>query len=260
MDQNGRAAPETVFSARSKFYVTSALHTDPEVLANVVRMAAPERSMIALDIGTGTGHTAIAMAPHVSKVVALDLTEEMLYEGRKLCAEKGILNVEFRKGDAMGLPFSDGTFDIVTCRRAAHHFSDITKAVGEMGRVLCPGGRLIIDDRSVPEDDEVDEAMNHLDILHDPSHVREYRASEWSKMLGRAGLAVGELTEYRKRVPMSRFTEVVSEETSKEMYDYLYARSPRCKWLLNFEDEDGGVSIDHFFVMMRADKVRKASL
>jgi ubiquinone/menaquinone biosynthesis C-methylase UbiE len=190
----------------------------------------------------------------VAKVIALDLTEEMLAEGRKLCSQKGVGNVEFRRGDAMELPFPNDHFDIVTCRRAAHHFSDIDKALGEMHRVLRPGGRLVIDDRSVPEDDEADEAMNHLDVLHDPSHVREYRASEWSMLLEDAEFEIIELMEYRKRVPMSKFTEVVSDETSKEMYRYLETRTSRCKLLLNFEKKDGDVVIDHFFVTVSATK------
>jgi len=249
---NERTAPEDVFSKRSKYYATSTAHTDPQVLDDVVRMAMPERNMLALDVGTGTGHTAIALAPHVSRVIALDVTREMIDEGMDLCAQKGVPNVEFQLGDAMALPYRDHAFDIVTCRRAAHHFTDIERAIYEMRRVLVPGGRLVIDDRSVPPDDEADDAMNRLDVLHDPSHVREYRRDRWIDMLESAGMAVTETLEYRRRVPMLKFTEGLDEGTAQEMYDLIARCSAHCRSVLNAEKRYGDVLIDHFFVMLSA--------
>ncbi|OPY33088.1 MAG: hypothetical protein A4E32_00760 [Methanomassiliicoccales archaeon PtaU1.Bin124] len=248
-----RAKPQDVFSKRSKFYVTSALHTDPEVLANVVRLSSPSKGMVALDVGTGTGHTAMALAPFLEKVIGLDITEEMLQEGRKVSKEKGLLNVEFRIGDAMELPFPDGSFDIVTCRRAAHHFTDIGKAIREMARVLRTGGRLVIDDRSVPDDDEADVMMNRLDILHDPSHVREYRAGEWQKMLAEADMDVVEVQRYTRHLPMSKFTAGLDGAVAERMNDLSASASPACKRKLNYEMKEEPY-IDHFFVMLLATK------
>ena len=251
---NDRARPEDVFSKRSKFYVTSAAHTDPGVLAEVVRMAAPALTDRGLDIGTGTGQTALALAPHVKCMVGLDVTEQMLLEARKLAIRRGIFNVEFRLGDAMALPYPDHSFEVVTCRRAAHHFTDIRRAVAEMHRVLRPGGRLIIDDRSVPDDDEADEAMNHLDVLHDPSHVREYRLSEWEALLSDAGLEVREMSRYRRHQPMSKFTEGLEASVANEMMDYLESRGAACKAALNYEIVGGEAHIDHSFVILAAVK------
>ena len=167
--------PQQSFSQRAAFYTTSSAHTDKSVLDRVVELAQPQAHQIALDVATGTGHTAFAIASFVREVIAIDVTIEMLIEGRKLKAERGVSNVEFRLADVHELPFDDRSFDSVTCRRAAHHFVDIEKSLAEMKRVLTRGGRLVIDDRSVPEDDFVDAAMNRLDWLHDESHVRQYR-------------------------------------------------------------------------------------
>lgn len=116
-----------------------------------------------------------SLAPHVAHVVGTDLTPQMLAEAEHLAHDRAFGNVRFCLADVHALPFGDGTFHLVTCRRAAHHFSDIARALREMKRVLRPegfakpfgSGRLLIDDRSVPEDDFVDERMNELDRLHD---------------------------------------------------------------------------------------------
>jgi len=130
--------PQTVFGQRAAFYTTSAVHKDKAVLDRVVELARPKSTDIVLDVATGTGHTAFAFAPHVKSLIATDVTPEMLSEGEKLKAEGGITTVEFQLADAHDLPFEDATFDVVTCRRAAHHFMDITQALREMKRVLRP--------------------------------------------------------------------------------------------------------------------------
>lgn len=179
--------PQTVFAQRAAFYTTSAIHKDKAVLDRLVELACVQPTDRVLDVATGTGHTAFAFAPHVREVIATDLTPEMLAEGEKLKAECGMQNVEFRIADAHDLPFDDASFDVVTCRRAAHHFADIRRALREMMRVLKPGGRLVIDDRSVPEDDFVDATLNRLAWLHDHSHVRQYRPGEWRSKMQEAG-------------------------------------------------------------------------
>ena len=75
----------------------------------------------------------------------MDLTEGMMNEGRRLCDQRGITNVHFLNGDAMAIPFPDQHFDIVVCRRAAHHFRDARKAVAEMARVVRRSGYIVID-------------------------------------------------------------------------------------------------------------------
>ncbi len=125
-----------VFGERAATYTTSASHTDPDVLARVVELARPQGGWTALDVATGTGHTAFALAPHVRHVVGVDLTPEMLSEARRLQADNGLDNVSFAVADAHRLSFADGAFDLVTARRAPHHFADIEGALAEMRRVL----------------------------------------------------------------------------------------------------------------------------
>jgi ubiquinone/menaquinone biosynthesis C-methylase UbiE len=183
-------AVRSTFAPAAAAYTASAGHADADALARVVAYAAPRSTDIALDIATGSGHTALAIAPYVASVVALDITPEMLAETARNASGRGLGNVRVQLGAAEALPFRDGSFDIVTVRTAPHHFADIAQAVREMARVARVGGRVVIVDTTVPEDDVLDAEINAIELLRDPSHVRNYRPSEWRRMVEAAGLEV----------------------------------------------------------------------
>lgn len=164
-------------------YATSTGHNDPNVLSRLVALCRPGLEDQLLDVGTGAGNVALAFAPYVRHVVALDLTPQMIEETVRRAREAGYSNVEGIVGPAEKLPFPDASFQLVVCRLCAHHFSDVAAAVGEMNRVLAPGGKLMIMDSVAPEDDELDKEINAIEVLRDPSHVRNYRPSEWRAML-----------------------------------------------------------------------------
>jgi SAM-dependent methyltransferase len=185
---HGRVAAQ--FGAAAGAYGVSLTHADPAALEHVVELARPMESDVALDIATGAGHTALALAPHVAQVIAYDLTEPMLAETARNAAARGLQNVTTRQGAADSLPFPDESFDIVTVRQAPHHFADVRAAVREMARVARPGARVVIIDSAAPEDDSLDRQWNHIEKLRDPSHVRNYRPSEWREFVGSAGLQV----------------------------------------------------------------------
>jgi len=199
-------------------------------------------------VATGTGHTAFAFAPHVKEIIATDITSEMLAEGEKLKSELGIRNVEFVIAEVHQMPFRGGAFDILTCRRAAHHFMEIDKALLEMMRVLEIGGRLIIDDRSVPENDFVDATLNRLDVLHDPSHVREYRPGEWGRMMHDAGFEVQTVEPYAKLRPLSAFTNGVESENVAEIERIIASLDEEQRRALNVTSINGEVHLNHWFI------------
>lgn len=181
---------KAAFGPNAHAYTTSQGHADADALAELVKLVGPQPSDTMLDVGTGAGHTAIAFAPYVWQVVAFDLTPQMLEEVERNAAAKGITNLSTEQGAAESLPFEPGTYDLVSCRLTTHHFADLPQALGEMARVLKPGGRLIIIDTTVPEDSELDRQINEIEILRDPSHVRNYPASEWQALVSQAGLSV----------------------------------------------------------------------
>jgi len=162
---------------------------------------------------------------------------------------RALANVGFCRADVHRLPFPDGCFDAVTCRRAAHHFARVLPALREMRRVLKAGGRLIVDDRSVPDDDFVDATMNRLDRWHDESHVRQYRPAQWKRMLEKAGFAVELIEPYTKHRPLSSLTEGVSDEDVARIRETLAAMSAEERGKFALEEQGGESHLTHWYLI-----------
>lgn len=176
------------FGAAAAAYASSRVHAggrDLEAMLNAVPLTGGER---VLDAGCGAGHTALAFAPRVREVHALDLTQAMLKQTGRLARERGIGNLHLRRGDVEALPYPAGGFDLVTSRLCAHHFARPVRAVTEMVRVLRPGGALLLSDSVAPEDPDRDRFLNRIEKLRDPSHVRDHSLREWRAWLEAAGL------------------------------------------------------------------------
>lgn len=236
------------FGATAAAYTTSAGHADASALAVLVDLAEPQPSDRVLDIATGAGHTALAFAPRVRAVVAYDLTEPMLAETAKNAAARGLANVVVRQGSAERLPFPDASFDIVSVRLASHHFADNATAVREMGRVVQPGGRVVVVDNYGPEEETLDAQLDRIERLRDPSHVRSYRLSVWRKLLADAGLTLRhEKTDhYSESVRGMNFDDWVRRsktppERVAELRRLFREASPQFKELLQVETEGDSI-------------------
>jgi ubiquinone/menaquinone biosynthesis C-methylase UbiE len=176
------------FGATAERYRASAYHSSAPDLDALVEAAALTGTEEVLDIGTGTGFTALALAGGAARVTGVDLTQRMLEQARDLATERGIDNVVFEEGDAQALPYADESFDVVACRVCAHHFADAAAAVREAARVLRPGGRVLWVDSLSPADAAQDTFLNCVELLRDPSHVRDYTVDQWQAMFAAAGL------------------------------------------------------------------------
>ncbi|MFQ5934382.1 MAG: class I SAM-dependent methyltransferase, partial [Dehalococcoidia bacterium] len=175
------------FGKQAEEYHQSLYHARGKDLEEIVRLAAPGREEVALDLATGAGHAAFAVAQRAGQVIASDITYPMLGRAQKTAQERHITNVEFLLCDAQEIPFSDSSLDLVTCRAAPHHFKHVDRAVGEAFRVVKPGGRVVMVDGAAPEDSELRQFLYRLEKLRDPTHNRRYSLSEWSGMFRSAG-------------------------------------------------------------------------
>lgn len=178
------------FGAVAAGYATSDVHAggpDLEAMLAAVALRGDER---VLDAGTGAGHAALAFAPRAGEVVAVDLTEPMLEQGRRLAAERRIANVRWEPGDVEHLPFLDAGFDLATSRYSAHHYPHPAAAARELARVLRPGGWLLLADVVAPDDPATDTILNAIEVLRDRSHVRDHTIGQWRALLEAAGFAV----------------------------------------------------------------------
>jgi len=141
-----------------------------ELEAKVVRFVAPSGEERALDSGSGTGALALALAPHVREVVAVDLVPELLEQGRR--RGERLPNVSFLEGDATKLPLEAGSFDLAGSLRTLHHIARPELAVAELARVTRPGGRVLVIDQIASVDPLAAAELNAFERARDPSHAR----------------------------------------------------------------------------------------
>jgi SAM-dependent methyltransferase len=165
-----------VWSQRADAFRDSPTHRAGPDLELLVEWCEPGHDVKVLDVATGGGHVARRLREDGSTVVSVDPAPGM--------------NPDVVAA-AEALPFEDGSFDVVACRLASHHFRDIRKAVAEMARV---SQRLVVIEDNVFTDERLEKAEK----LRDPTHVRCYTEEEWKEMLTEAGLEVEQLERFER--------------------------------------------------------------
>ena len=177
------------FGKTAASYLTSAPHARGASLERLVTLTSPQKDWHALDVATGGGHVAYTFAPHVARVWATDITQEMLDLVKAEAQKRGIANIRTAYAKAETLPFEDANFDLVTCRIAPHHFESIRAFLGEVHRVLKPSGLVALVDNVVPAG-SVGDYVNAFERFRDPSHLRSWTMEEWRAALKAQGFAV----------------------------------------------------------------------
>jgi len=170
-------------------YVTSNVHGSGYTLDRLIALLEPKAGQRALDIATGGGHVALALARAGAEVMASDLTPRMLNAARSHITQQG-LDVSYGAVDAEHFPFADASLDIVTCRVAAHHFPNAAQFVRECARVVKRGGIVGLVDQIGPAEPEDARYINTFERVRDPSHNWQYSQPEWESFFTGVGLRV----------------------------------------------------------------------
>jgi SAM-dependent methyltransferase len=202
-----------MFGSQAPAYAASPVHVSDDSLEAIVRLAGPGTYNWTVDLGTGAGFTAFAMAQISRRVVASDLTRPMLVETRRIGGERRRGNLMLSQNAAEHLPFAGGSLDLVTCRVAGHHFADFERALDEIRRVLKAGGSLVMADTVAPEDDAVGAWLNDVELRRDFSHVNDRKISVIEAMLAARDLEI--VAGERVRVNL-RFNDWVARTATPE--------------------------------------------
>lgn len=231
------------FSGVAERYRTSVEHSDSDDREILLSRLALDPSLLLLDVATGGGHTALAFSRKVRKVVASDLTPEMLREARALAAERNRGNLTFVAADAENLPFAPESFDRVTCRIAPHHFADLAAAVREIMRVTRAGGLVGIIDSVVPDDPALDAFLNGVEKVRDPTHVRSYRIEEWNEILEPAGMFLLHVSRTWKEHPFAEWVARTGRppDVQREIESLFLTAFPRAREYYRVRVENGRV-------------------
>jgi len=217
MKQQALAAKR--FGAVAQEYLTSSSHARGADLARLTDLArdlggtAGYTTVTALDLGCGAGHAAYALAEGGAEVTAYDLSAEMLAVVEEEAARRGLTALHVRQGAAERLPLAEDSFDLVVTRYSAHHWAYVPAALREARRVLRPGGTLVVIDTVAPEAAVADSLLQTVELLRDPSHVRDYRVTEWADMLETAGFTAPEADVWK--LPLEFASWVARMETSE---------------------------------------------
>ena len=212
----------TQFGYMAQNYLTSPVHAqgaDLEKLSGLVSQLHPSRI---LDIGCGAGHASFAMAAKGAiSVVAYDLSRPMLEIVAKEARTRKLDQITTQQGPVEQLPFSDASFDLVVTRFSAHHWLGINKALTEIARVSAPGSTFVVIDVVAPEIPLHDTVLQAVELLRDTSHVRDYRISEWKRMLSESGFTIAHCAQWK--LPMEFSSWVTRIGTAPGRVEALHA-------------------------------------
>ena len=225
------------FRKNSKAYADSESHKSGDDLSVLVERLPAGDGMNALDVATGTGFTAFRLAQTYKLVVGLDVTGEMMEEARKISTEKKLDNILYVLGRSEKMPFLDHTFDVVTCRRAAHHFTDREGFIREVRRVLRPGGTFGFVDMVSPADD-INDSFNELERLRDPTHLFAGSKMFWENAVSKAGFTITFSQILSERISFKKWLSPVSPEDDSGIKCRIYLNNnENLKKILSFHDD-----------------------
>jgi ubiquinone/menaquinone biosynthesis C-methylase UbiE len=236
-----RASQEQFARQSDRYGKGHILENVDDVRAALAHISLPSRAQV-LDVATGGGHTGLFFAGLGHEVTLSDLTQPMLDRASEAARARG-LNVQTRLHSAESLPYASESFDLVTCRVAAHHFSSPETFVRETARVLRRGGLFLLIDGTVEDDQhEAEEWSHQVEKLRDPSHHRFVTPRTWQRYCENCGLRVTHsgLTPFKQPDLNWYFdTAATSPENRRKVLELVRTAPESARELFRLGEEDG---------------------
>jgi SAM-dependent methyltransferase len=243
LDDTQRAALEQFGKQSHRYGKGHILENVEDVAQAVEKMDLPEHAEV-LDVACGAGHTGLYLAGLGHSVTLADIAQPMLDRASELAVERGLV-VKTHRHTAEALPYPDTSFDLVTCRVAAHHFSSPQDFVREAARVLKTGGYFLVIDGSVADDQlEAEEWLHWVEKYRDPSHGGFLTPRRWSELCSAAGLEVlsGILIPLKQPDLNWYFeTAATSPENRVKVMDLIHNAPTQARQLFKLGEEEGKV-------------------
>lgn len=162
---------------------------DEEHLVKIIEALHIKEGARVLDLGTGSGYLAFAVAKHAPNcnIVGLDIVEDTLVDNRERAKKENVGNISFVNYDGIHFPFGDNSFDVIMTRYCLHHFPKLDVTFGEMERTLKKGGQLFISDPTPNEDDTTRFVDDYMQMKKD-GHIKYYTPKEFEELGENVGL------------------------------------------------------------------------
>ncbi len=238
------------FGPAAAAYLASAVHAQGAELARLTEMIGATPKARVLDLGCGAGHTSFAAASAAAEVVAYDLTAEMLETVEAEAARRGLTRIRTKQGSVEELPFDDGSFNWVVSRYSAHHWRNVSQELREGRRVLKPGGTLCIMDIAGGSEPLLDTYMQAVEVLRDPSHVRDYTEQEWLALFQTAGFDARTERRWRLRIEFASWIQRIgTPEERAEAIRSLWQAAPQEVREYYRVQPDGSFEMDAIMVL-----------
>lgn len=252
----------TAFTFQAEYISTSSTFLSQERLNRLLELAqipsnagAPLEQAEMLDLACGAGVVAGFMAGQVRQVTGIDLTPAVLQKAVARAGEAGSVNARFLLGDVTALPFSDASFDLVTCTAAFHHFDQPERVLAEVVRVLRSGGRFCAIDATTSEAPEQRERHQQMERLRDPSHTTNLTPSTWRRLAQQAGLDMTWLDVAPSHRDLEEWLTVCPQENKARVRELFEQDISEVRSGLNVRRDGGSIKFTHPTLLMRADKV-----
>jgi SAM-dependent methyltransferase len=251
------------FNANADKYAISDVHRAGPSLPVLLQLAQPVQSDVSLDVATGTGHTALAVARFVSNTIGIDIAPKVLEQARRLAAEQAISNCAFMEGSAEEIPFGDAQFTLVTARHAPHHFRHLARFLLEVRRVLTPQGRFVMADQ-ISASAKISDWVDYWERTRDPSHFMQRTVEQWREEATKVGFCWVEhlLVPYRLEFDWWVKQAGCTESVVSSLVEHAAQAPQPVRDLLNLEfDSTGGVlAFQELMLVVRLDQEQKKIL